>query len=214
MKMKKSFILLSYILYILIFFLSMSSRAFCANVNSEPKKGGRLPSITLPVPKNSGEKIYLGLSGEGTFKIHQIKAKVILIKIFNLYCPICQSTASAMVELYRQIENHTDFTGKIKLIGIGAGNSQSEIEVFKQNNNIPFPIFPDQDFVIHKALGEVRIPFFVAIKMNRDRSHEIVHTHLGGFTDIVGLLDLMYEAYGIPQEDLQRKEKFTTSSAN
>lgn len=198
----------------LFFFLFMSGSVFCAPVNAEPKKGEKLPAINLPVPKNSAEKIYLGLSKDGSFKIHQIKAKVILIKIFNLYCPICQSTASAMSELHQQIENHPDFKGKVKLIGIGAGNSQSEVEVYKQTNNIPFPLFPDQDFSIHKALGEVRTPFFIAIKINRDRSHEIVHTHLGGLTDIQGLLDLMYEAYGIRQEDLQRKEKLATSTPN
>jgi hypothetical protein len=42
------------------------------------------------VPKNSGEKMYLGLSRDDSFKIHQIKAKVVLIKIFNLYCPVCR----------------------------------------------------------------------------------------------------------------------------
>ena len=211
MKMTNILIPLSFVLF---FFLFTSNSAFCATVSPEPTKGGKLPAINLPAPKNSGEKIYLGLSGDGSFKIHQIKAKVVLIKIFNLYCPLCQSTTSAMVELHDQIEKHPDFNGKIKLIGIGVGNSQSEIEMFKRNNNIPFPVFPDQDFIIHKALGEVRTPFFIAIKINRNRSHEIVHTHLGGLTDIQGLLDLMYEAYGIPQEDLQRKEKLATSTAN
>jgi len=212
MKTREILIPLSFILFYSLF---VKSPGLCGSVNLEPRKGGRIPVISLPVPKDSEEKIYLGLSSrDGFFKIHQVQAQVILIKIFNLYCPICQSTASAMVELHNQIENHPDFKGKIKLIGIGAGNSQSEIDVFKQKNNIRFPVFPDQDFSIHKALGEVRIPFFIAIRINRDRSHEIVHTHLGGLTDIQGLLDLMYDAYGIPQEDLQRKEKLASSSAN
>jgi len=211
MKTREILILLSFILFS---FLFVNSPGLCGSVNLEPRKGGRIPVISLPVPENSEEKIYLGLSGQGAFKIQQVKAKVILIKIFNLYCPICQSTASAMVELYHQIENHPDFKGKIKLIGIGVGNTQSEVKAFKQTHNIPFPVFPDQDFIIHKALGEVRTPFFIAIKINRDRSHEIVHTHLGALTDIPGLLDLMYEAYGGPQEDLQKREKLATSSAN
>jgi peroxiredoxin len=171
-----------------------------------PVKGGKLPIISLPIPKNSYEKIYLGLSGEGFFKISQIKAKGVLIKIFNLYCPVCQSTASAMAELYRQIENNPDLKDKMKLIGIGAGNNLLEIEVFKQNYNITFPIFPDENFKIHKALGEVRTPFFIALKMEGDGSHEIVHTHLGGLTDARAFLDLMVEAYGINQEDLLIKE--------
>jgi thiol-disulfide isomerase/thioredoxin len=162
----------------------------------------------------------VSLSGKGTFKIHEIKAKVILIEIFSLYCPICQSTASAMVELYRQIENHPDFKGKIKLIGIGAGNTESEADAYKQIHNIPFPIFSDEDFSIHRTLGEVRTPFLIVIKVNQDGpqgqdgSHEIVHTHLGGLTDIQGFLDLMYEAYGIPREDLKKRETLATSSAS
>jgi peroxiredoxin len=189
---------------LVILFLTFNSTTFAATMS--PVKGGKLPIISLPIPKNSYEKIYLGLSGEGFFKISQIKAKGVLIKIFNLYCPICQSTASAMAELYRQIENNPDLKDKMKLIGIGAGNNLLEIEVFKQNYNIPFPIFPDENFKIHKALGEVRTPFFIALKMEGDGSHEIVHTHLGGLTDARAFLDLMVEAYGIKQEDLLIKE--------
>lgn len=190
-------------------FIALLSLAFSGSVlaaTSSPVKGGKLPVISLPIPKNSDEKIYLGLSGEGSFKIPQIKAKGVLIKIFNLYCPICQSTALAMAEIYHQIENNPDLKNKIKLIGIGAGNNLLEIEFFKQNHNIPFPIFPDENYKIHQALGEVRTPFFIAIKIGKDGSHEIVHTHLGGLTNARAFLDLMVEAYGIKQEDLLIKE--------
>jgi peroxiredoxin len=176
-----------------------------------PAKGGKLPVISLPIPKNPTERTYLGLSGEGNFKISRIKAQAVLIKIFNLYCPICQSTASAMAELYDQIENHPNLKDKIKLIGIGVGNSLLEVEIFKQNNRIPFPIFPDEDFRIHKTLGEVRTPFFIAIRMERDGSPEIVHTHLGGLTEPGAFLDLMLEAYGIHQEEILKKEEIATS---
>jgi hypothetical protein len=170
--------------------------------------------INLPIPKNPNEKIYLGISGDGFFKIHQVKATAVLIKIFNLYCPVCQSTAAAMAELYHQIEENPDLRNKIKLIGIGTGNSLSEVEVFTQTNNIPFPVFPDEDFTIHKVLGEVRTPFFIATRKNRDGSHEIVHTHLGALTGVQVFPDLMLEAYGIHQDDLQKKEKLANSTVN
>ena len=185
-------------------FFTLQGLSFAAT--PQPVKGGKLPVISLPIPKNSVEKIYLGLSGDGFFKIQQIKAKAVVIKVFNLYCPICQSTASAMAELYHRIENNPDLKGKMKLIGIGAGNNLLEVEVFKQNHDIPFPIFPDEDFKIHKTLGEVRTPFFIATKMTGDGSHEIVYTHLGGLTDARAFLDLMIEAYGIKHEDLLIKE--------
>src|SRR5512137_2178949 len=115
--------------------LALSGVAFAAG--PAPVKGGTLPAILLPISADSDEKIYLGLSGEGFFEIPQIKAQGVLIKIFNIYCPVCQSSSLAMAKLYRQIENNPDLKNKIKLIGIGAGNTLTEIEVFKQTNNIP-----------------------------------------------------------------------------
>ena len=91
---------------------------------------------------------------------------------------------------------------KIKLIAIGVGNNVLEAEVFKQTYQIPFPIFSDENYEIHQALGEVRTPFFIALKTNGDGYQDIVHTHLGGLTDARGFLDLMVEAYGMKQEDL------------
>ena len=189
---------------LVILFLPFHTTSFAANASL--MKGEKLPAINLPIPQNSDEKTYLGLSGEGVFKISQVKAQAVLIKIFNLYCPICQSTAGVMTEIYKQVENNPNLKGKIKLIGIGAGNNLLEVEVFKQNHNISFPIFPDEDFTIHKALGEVRTPFFIAVKMEGGGSPEIIHTHLGGLTDARAFLDLMVEAYGIKKEDLLIKE--------
>lgn len=205
-------IAVTFLSYVLFLSLLLSDSALGAN--SPPVKGGKLPVINLPIPKNPNEKIYLGISGDGFFKIHQVKATAVLIKIFNLYCPVCQSTAAAMAELYHQIEENPDLRNKIKLIGIGTGNSLLEVEVFTQTNHIPFPVFPDGDFTIHKLLGEVRTPFFIATKMNRDGSHVIVHTHLGALTEVQAFLNLMFEAYGIHQEDLQKKETLATSTAN
>jgi len=189
-------------LLIAITLLSLTISGLVFAEGSSLAKGGKLPGISLPIPKNSDEKNYLGLSGEGLFRIPQIKAEGVLIEIFNIYCPICQSTASATGDLYRQIENNPNLKNKIKLVGIGVGNNALEAEVFKQTYHIPFPIFPDENYEIHQALGEVRTPFFIALKINGNGYQEIVHTHLGGLTDARGFLDLMVEAYGIKQEDL------------
>ena len=190
--------------------LSLTLNAPVFAEGSFPVKGGKLPAISLPIPKDSNEKIYLGLSGGGFFKIPQIKSKGVLIKIFNLYCPICQSTAAAMAEIYHQIENNPDLRGKLKLIGIGAGNNLLEVEAFKHNYNVPFPIFADENFRIHQALGEVRTPFFIAVKIEGNLPPEILQTHLGGLTDATALSDLMIEAYGMKHEDFLIKKAATS----
>jgi thiol-disulfide isomerase/thioredoxin len=159
-----------------------------------PEKGETLPSINLPSPKSQEERNYLGLSGTGTFRIPQIKAAVVLVEIFSMYCPYCQKDAPRVNELYQLIEKHPDLKNKIKLIGIGTGNSQFEVDVFKKTYQIPFPLFPDKDWVIHKVCGEVRTPFFIVVKINEDRTHQIVHTQLGDFPGAEAFLDLILRA--------------------
>jgi peroxiredoxin len=165
--------------------------------NKPPQKGEVLPAINLPVPTNPDEKNYLGLSASGLFKIPQIKAKAVIIEIFSMYCPYCQKDASGVNELYRLIENNPDIKNKIKIIGIGAGNSPYEVGVFKKTYNVPFPLFPDKDFTIHKACGEVRTPYFIVVKINEDGTHQIVHTQLGEYPGAEPFLELVLKASGL-----------------
>jgi len=178
--------------------LLLSILAFPAlAANKPPEKGEGLPGINLPVPKNPDERNYLGLSGSGLFKIPQIKAKAVLIEIFSMYCPYCQKDAPGVNELYRLIENNPDIKNKVKLIGIGAGNSPYEVEVFKKTYDVPFPLFPDKDFVIHKACGEVRTPYYMVVKMNEDGTHQIVHSQLGDYPGAEKFLELILNVSGL-----------------
>ena len=169
--------------------------------NLPPVKGGVLPRIKLPVPKDPGEKSYLGLSGSGFFRIPQIKAQIVIIEIFSMYCPQCQKIAPGIEELYRIIDNDPDLKDKIKLIGIGAGNSFYEVEVFKKTYHTPFPLFPDNDFAIHKALGDVRSPYFIAIKINKNGTHEVVHSELDSFKEAHVFLESIMTTSGLKSDD-------------
>jgi len=180
---------------ICIFFLPMSLPTIAAS--KPPQKGETLPVINLPIPKSPAEKSYLGLSGDGSFKIPQIKANVVIVEIFSMYCPYCQKDAPKVNELYNLIENNPDLKNKIKLIGIGAGNTSYEVGVYKKNYTVPFPLFPDQDFTIHKACGEVRTPYYIVVKINEDKTHQILHSQLGDYPGAEPFLDLVLKSSGL-----------------
>src|SRR4030043_2036258 len=165
--------------------------------NKPPEKGEVFPVMNLPIPKNPDEKNYLGISGSGSFKIPQIKAKVVIIEIFSMYCPYCQKDAPGINELYHLIENDPDLKNKVKLIGIGAGNTPFEVGVYKKTYAVPFPLFPDQDFTIHKACGEVRTPYFIVVKTNEDGSHLVVHSQLGEYPGAKPFLELVLKSSGL-----------------
>ena len=165
--------------------------------NKPPEKGETLPAFNLPIPKNSIERSYLGISGDGFFKIPQIKAKVVIVEIYSMYCPYCQKDAPGINELYNLIEKNPDLKNKIKMIGIGAGNTSFEVETYKKTYQVPFPLFPDKDFAIHKACGEVRTPYFIVVKINDDGTHQIVHAQLGNYPGAEPFLEIVLKVSGL-----------------
>ena len=188
-------IFMNQLVAVAIFVLMLNTQAIGAN--STPKNGGTLPLINLDVPKDPDHRSYLGLSGEGLFNISQIKAKVVIIQIFSMYCPICQREASRVNELYGNIEKNPKTRGKLKLIGIGAGNSQFEVDIFLKTYEVPFPLFSDGDFSIHKSLGEVRTPYFIGVKIYDEGSHEIFYSRVSGFEKAEEFLQMMFELSGL-----------------
>jgi thiol-disulfide isomerase/thioredoxin len=165
-----------------------------------PVKGAALPPITLPAPEDPDEKEYLGLSGGRFFSISQIKAEVVIIEIFSLYCTKCQKIAPEVDKLYYLIESNPDLKNKIKLIGIGAGNSHYEVDVFKKTFHTPFPLFLDDDFTIHKALGDVRTPYFIAVKISQNGTDEVIYSELDRFEEAQVFLKFIVGASNLREE--------------
>ena len=157
-----------------------------------------ITQVKLSVPDDPDVKAYLGIKQKsGQVMLNDIDGEIIIIEIFSMYCPYCQKDAPGVNELFRLIENNPDIKNKIKLIGIGAGNSSYEVEVFKKTYTVPFPLFPDKDFTIHKVCGEVRTPYFMVVKINDDGTHQIVHSQLGNYPGAEPFLDLVLKASGL-----------------
>ncbi|MEN6374378.1 MAG: TlpA disulfide reductase family protein [Smithella sp.] len=151
-----------------------------ATGNTPPKVGSPLPEMELLKPNNFADSKYLGLSYFGkTFKVSQVKAKVVVIQIYSMYCPYCQAEAPNVNRLYGLIENNPSLKNKIKIIGIGVGNTPFEVGTYKKKYTVPFPLISDENFKIHKILGEVRTPYFIAAKITADGRTEVIYSRLG-----------------------------------
>ena len=161
-----------------------------------PATGDSLPALKFSVPAERGDRAYLGLPGGDFFEVPQVRAEVVILEVMSMYCPFCQKEAPAVNELYRLIEENPKLKGKIKLIGIGAGNSSYELKVFREKYQVPFPLIPDRDFAIHVALGEVRTPYFIGVKVEKDVSM-VFYSRLGGFENAGAFLGEILRLSGL-----------------
>jgi peroxiredoxin len=162
-----------------------------------PQAGAALPDMKLQKPADSHGLNYLGLSGSGTFSADQVRAQALIIQVFSLYCPYCQKDAPNMNRFFSLIEVNPRLKGKIKILGIGAGNTQFEVNTFKKKYKVEFPLVPDADFTIHKIIGEVRTPYFIVVKLNSPQKREVVYSRLGVHEDVEAFLAEVVRLTGI-----------------
>jgi peroxiredoxin len=165
--------------------------AFLAAEVAPPAEGEKLPDIRLAIPADAGYQKYLGIKGDGAFSLLQIKAPVVIIEIFSMYCPHCQKEAPSVNDLFSKIQSSEKLKDKIKLVGIGVGNSPFEVAYFKKTYSVQFPLFSDGEFIVHKQLGEVRTPYFIGIKNHKNGSHTIFYSKLGAIADNDSFLKLI-----------------------
>lgn len=144
------------------------------------KEGDLFPNISLQTPSDPKARTYLGLPEGKIFTIKDIKADLVLVEILSIYCPSCQEQTPIFNKLYELIEKNPKTKGRIKIIGIGAGNNNIEVNYFRHEYKIPFPLFPDPQFVMHVAIGGSRTPFSIYVRQDPSTQGGLVAgTHLG-----------------------------------
>ena len=159
------------------------------SANETPAAGNLLVGIRLEAPEAPDAIAYLGLTERGSFDPTTINGQLLVIEIFSMYCPHCQREAPAVNRLYQSIQASETLRGQVKMIAIGVGNSTYEVDYFRKHYDIEFPLFPDEDFVIHQALGEVRTPFFIIATIGSSDKGKILWTGTGNMDPLGTFMD-------------------------
>ena len=99
-------------------------------------------------------------------------------------------------ELFQMIENNPELREKIKIIGIGAGNSTYEVNAFRNLYRITFPLFPDVNYSLHNLLGQVSTPYFIVVLLNPEGTQKVIYSKVGSIGDPKKFLDLILKKSG------------------
>ena len=123
--------------------------------------GDFFPDFSFPMTLSSGEVEYLGLPTKflglmkgDSFTLKDIKAELVVVEFMNKYCFSCQLQAPVLNQVYETVGKDPQLRGRVKFLGIAAGNNQTEVNSFKAEKKVPFPIVPDSKFLAYEAVGD------------------------------------------------------------
>ncbi len=143
-------------------------------------------------PSDATVKQYLNIKSKAPFVLSDVGADFTILEIFSMYCPICQGEAPHVNKVYEAIENNPKLKGKVKVIGIGVGNTPLEVDIFRKKYNIKFPLFPDDAIALQKSFSEpLRTPTFITLRKNGNKAIEVVAMHVGKIRDVSEFLKEM-----------------------
>lgn len=144
-------------------------------------EGQLFPNLTLSGTISDADRAYLGLTHPGPFTLKDIQAKYLLVEIFSDTCPHCILAAPEVNRLYRLIENNPRLRGGdgqpavLKMMGVGFYCKQAAMEVWRIKYDVPFPLLPDPQALVGKALDIPGVPTYVLL----DRQGRVVFVHAG-----------------------------------
>jgi peroxiredoxin len=178
----------SMLVFILLFVVSFS----CGFALGETKLLGfaiPFPDLIFTQSLSREEQNYLGLPPKKVFSFREVTGNLILVEFLSTYCINCQRQVPIFNEVYSLIERDPRLKGKVKMIGIAAGNNLNEVQIFKKTYNIPYPILSDAKFDAHVAAGSPRTPFSIWVRRDAQGNSIVVSTHLGLIDSVKSILD-------------------------
>lgn len=146
--------------------LLLSAFVLCATgLPGAVQYGDVIERLVLPVPSDAADRSYLGINrSAGQFTLADIGADIIIVEIFSMYCPHCQKHAPIANRLHEIIEADKTTRGRVKLIGIGVGNSAFEVKFFRKKYGVPFPLVDDGNSLVLNSLTGIRTPTFFGVR--------------------------------------------------
>lgn len=164
------------------------------------KPGEFFPEISFDISQKKETQRYLIQKGAPRISIANIDADVVIVEVMSVYCVSCMAQAPFDRELFTMLEASDTSAGRVKMIGIGVGNNQVEVDKFVSKYSTPYPVFPDPDFSKYDQIGQVRTPFKIFLKKTDD-TFQVIKTELGihknvaeTFQTIINILEGRYTA--------------------
>ncbi len=136
---------------LLIALVLPSARAFAAPI----LPGQTLPDISALPLIDRFQYDALGLApSDEPVRIADIPGNILILELFNRFCFTCMHQ-SVEIQKFAESLKSESLTSKIKILGIGIGNTKDDLIDFSKTMKVSFPMAPDPSFDFYYGLGDI-----------------------------------------------------------
>jgi peroxiredoxin len=124
-----------------VFFASFLFNVGCSEKSQPPIVGEPVPEIVLP-----------DLEGK-TFRLSQLRGKVVLLNFWASWCPPCVDEMPSLEKLHRALQ-----AKGLEVVAISVDDSMEVIENFKKEYNLSFRMLFDKDAKVAHGFETFKYP--------------------------------------------------------
>ncbi|WP_156925280.1 TlpA family protein disulfide reductase [Nitratidesulfovibrio termitidis] len=167
--------------------------------------GARFPDIALGVPSpdagwTGGPDVampeHAPEAPEGLpAHLSDLRGQVFIVNMYSWFCAPCQEEAPALRALHALIASagsasssnsassgsSDNLAGRVRLVGIAAGDDWNLVQAFRQRHGLTFPLFADPELALHGQLGGLPVPFTWVLRRKAD-GFRVLFTHAGALS--------------------------------
>jgi hypothetical protein len=176
--------------------------------------GDFFPEFSFPMTLSRGDIEYLGLPTKflgfmkgDVFSLKDIKADLIVAEYMNKYCFSCQLQAPVLNQVFEAVGKDPQLKGKVKFFAIGAGNNQTEVDSFKAEKKVAFPIISDPKFLAYEAIGDPGATPFTLFLRKTDTGLIVTRAKIGLTKDPEAILKEIRDGLGADWATLAKQQK-------
>ncbi|MBN2107242.1 MAG: TlpA family protein disulfide reductase [Deltaproteobacteria bacterium] len=157
--------------------------AICAGVEnaSAINVGDPFPPFSRENILTPQECSYLRIPPDREFSLSELTHDIIIIEFLNVYCHTCRMQVEIFNELFTAIQKDPELSSRVCMLGIAVGNSLEEIQDFRKNFGVLYPILSDRDKAIFNTTGNVQGTPHTYI-LRKEEQRFIIDYHAGGVT--------------------------------
>ncbi len=133
-------------------------------------------NMTFPAPDSVQSQNYLGLTAMKPFKVGEIKAKVVVVEFMSALCEYCSLNAKVMNRIYKMVRENPQLAPNAKVMAIGVASPAAELNAFKTQHQVAFPMLSDATGTIGAAMGDMPTPTTLIVST---ATGKVLYSHVG-----------------------------------